>query len=69
MKKPTPVTVRRQLKRLRHVIETDPDAMVKRIGYAIETAVRYVSEDTVGWPDLVTQAREEADFMKREFPQ
>lgn len=65
---PKAVMIKRHLQRLRkEVIEQDDDLIAARIAYAMETAIRWTLEDTVGWPSLTEQARGEADFLRRQL--
>lgn len=58
---------KKQLRALRRLIETDPDPIVTRIAYSMEFAVRYATENTVGWPTLVKEARENAELLRDEL--
>jgi hypothetical protein len=60
-------TIKRHLKQLRkQEIESD-DPIAFRIAYAMEQAVRWATEATVGWPGLAEQARIEAGLLRREL--
>jgi hypothetical protein len=60
----SPTTIKRHLRQLRkEVIESD-DVMAARIAYAMECAVRWATERTVGWPSLVEQARIDAKCLR-----
>ena len=61
-------TRRRHLRDLRRVIE-DPasDDVLKRIAYAMETAVKRVTVPVVGWPSLVEEAQLMANLLRGEL--
>lgn len=58
--------IHREMKRLRKFIEADGmgDPVAKRIAYSIETALRWALEDTVGWPGLVEEAKDNAACLE-----
>lgn len=60
-------TIKRNLKELRTLIDTDPDPVVRRIAYSMETAIRWATEETVGWDEMVDEAIEEATILKNEL--
>jgi hypothetical protein len=60
-------SVKTNLIQLRHLIDSTSDPILKRIAYAIETAVRWAREDVRGWPDLVEEAEAEAALLKKEI--
>ena len=60
-------TIKRHLKELRHLIDTSPDPIVVRIAYAMETAVRWATEDVKDWPSLAQEAEEEAKILRSEL--
>ena len=63
-----PKTIRRHLKTLRaECIQGQADPILMRIAYAMETAVRKMTERTVGWPSLVEEAKTEADLLRKEL--
>jgi hypothetical protein len=59
--------IKRNLRELREFIETSDDGVATRVAYAIETAVRWATEETVEWPGLVQQAKDEAALLRKEF--
>lgn len=61
-------TRRRHMRELRRLIE-DPasDVVLKRVAYAMESAVRRVTEPVVGWPSLAHEARLSADLLRQEL--
>ena len=60
--------IKQELKRLRaECIDGQSDAVLKRIAYEMETAIRYATERTVGWPNLVDLAREAARLIRQEL--
>jgi len=59
-------TINKHLKELRELIDTSKDPLETRIAYAMETAVRWATEDTVGWEGLKDQAINEAAILKKE---
>src|SRR5262245_5727125 len=69
MAKKSPVTIKRNLRQLRKEIIDSDDIIASRIAYAMECAVRWVTEETVGWGTLATNARAEADLLRRELRQ
>ncbi len=58
--------IKAELKALRqHCICQDADPILRDVAYAIEQAVRYVTEDGIrGWRSLGGQAREAATIMR-----
>ena len=60
-------TIRKHLKELRKLIDETPDPVLKRIAYTMETAVRWATEDTVGWNGLQQEAEEAAYLLKEEM--
>ena len=62
-------TIQRHLKQLRtECIDTpEADAVLMRIAYAMETAVRWATENTVGWSGLRDEARMLADLLRNEL--
>lgn len=66
--KPSDRTVKKHLKELRALIENEAtDEVTRRIAYAMECAVRWATEDTVGWNGLAQEARDEAWFLRQEL--
>ena len=60
-------TIRRNLKELRSLIDSSNDLILRRIAYAMEHAVRWATEDTVGWHSLAREAEEEAKILRGEL--
>lgn len=60
-------TIKRHLKQLREQVINSSDPVEERIAYAMETAVRWAIEPTLGWPGLAEQARIEAELLRREL--
>jgi len=60
-------TIRRHLNQLRkEAIDVD-DPVLRRIAYAMETAVRWATENTVGWDSLLIEAQMQATYLKQEI--
>lgn len=58
-------TRQRQLAELRKTcIEQGDDPVLRRVAYAMEMAVRRVTEPVVGWPSLATKARALTDLLR-----
>ena len=59
--KPSQRTIKKSLKELRKLIDEHQDPAVQRIAYGMETAIRWATEDTVGWEppakDAISLAR------------
>lgn len=67
--KPKPSTIRKIKRVYRKLCEDHPDPKVQRIAQGMETALRWATEDTVGWkikdePLLLAQFLA-ADMMRR----
>lgn len=63
-----PKTVKKHLKQLREeCIDGVSDPVLKRIAYAMETAVTRVTRKTVGWPSLAEEACREAALLREEL--
>lgn len=58
-------TIKKNLKELRELIDTSPDIFEHRMAYTIETALRWAIEDTVGWPDMIQEAKDAAWLLKK----
>lgn len=65
--KPNQRTIKRHLKELRELIDSTDDFIEARIAYAMETAVRWATENTVDWDSLVKQAKDEATILRQEI--
>ena len=64
----TPQAIKRHLARLRkRAIEPDTDWLTARIAYAMETAIRRVTEPVVGWPTLEQEAADTAKLIREEI--
>ena len=61
-------TIRRHKKALRALIE-DPtsDDVLRRIAYAMETALWWASQKTVGWQPMADEARLLASLLRKEL--
>lgn len=64
---PSQRTIKRRLKELRTLIDTDPDPAVQRIAYGMETAIRWATENTVGWEAPAVTAKDLAVMLRREI--
>lgn len=64
---PSERTIKRRLKELRDVIDNNPDPCVQRIAYAMETAIRWAREDTVGWTPPAEDAKLLAKMLRDEL--
>lgn len=62
-------TIRKHLRELRQLIENTDDPLERQIAYAMETAVRWATEETVGWPGLREEAKAEARILAKELEQ
>ena len=63
----SPATIKRHLKQLRKEVVESDDIIASRIAYAMETAIRWVTEKTVGWPSLAEQAQIDAKALREEI--
>lgn len=59
-------TLRRTGKSLRKLIDTTDDPYVRRVAYAMETAIRWAALDTVGWPSMEKEALVLAKLLRDE---
>lgn len=64
---PSQRTITQNLKELRALIDTTKDPILCRIAYEMETAVRWATEKTVGWPRLRQQALEATNMLRVEL--
>jgi len=64
---PSQRTIKRRLKELRTLIDTNKDPAVTRIAYAMECAIRWATLDTVGWEPPAATAIELAGILRREL--
>jgi hypothetical protein len=60
-------TIKRRLKELRLQIDASKDPAIKRISYAMETAITWASSKTVGWESPAATARDLATILRREL--
>ncbi|BFM16242.1 hypothetical protein R50073_24250 [Maricurvus nonylphenolicus] len=63
----TPEQIKEEMDDLRQLIDSTDDAVVKRIAYEMETAIRSVIEDVVDWPTLSEQAIGAASMLRDEL--
>ena len=66
MSVPNKKDIKRALKDLRTTIDNNADPAVQRIAYGMETAIRWVTEDTVGWPSPDREAKMLAKMLRDE---
>lgn len=60
--------IKRELKKLRTLIENnEDDPVLSRIAYEMETAIRWATEDTTGWPSPREQAISGSKMLKSEL--
>lgn len=59
-------TIRRATKALRVLIDGSDDPYERRIAYAMETALRWASLDTVNWPSMEKEAKTLARLLRDE---
>lgn len=64
--KPSQATLKKHLRELRHVVEHDPDPIVRRLAYQAETSIRWATQDTVGWPTPVKDVLANARLLHEE---
>jgi hypothetical protein len=64
---PNKRTIKKRLKELRALVDTHPDPAVQRIAYGMETAIRWATEDTVGWTPPAKDAVELARLLYGEI--
>jgi hypothetical protein len=60
-------SIQKSVKALRKLIDSSPDPVVCRIAYAVETALRWATEDTHQWPRPEREVLEEADILRHEL--
>lgn len=61
-------TIKRQVRKLRKLVETTDDKVVARIAYAMETALQWVLyERTTGWVPMDVEAKKEAEILRKEL--
>lgn len=66
--KPADSQIRRELQRLRRIIETSRDPVERRVAQSMEEAIRWATEDTVGWTHPSATVRQYADMIRAERP-
>lgn len=64
--KPTRATIKRAIRELREIVDESRDPYAVRIAYAVEHALRWASEYTVGWPSPATDVKLEAKLLREE---
>lgn len=64
---PSERTRKRWLKKLRELIDDSSDPAVQRIAYGMETVIRQVTENTVGWPSPADEAQLLAKMLREEL--
>jgi hypothetical protein len=64
---PAASTVRRHLRRLRKLIDESESLHEQKIAYAMEKAIRWAREDTVGWGDMAREAVVQAEILKTQL--
>lgn len=60
-------TIRKAKRALRRVVDHSPDPCEQRIAYAMETAITWAREHTVGWPAMDVEARTLAQLLRNEL--
>lgn len=60
-------TLRRCMRDLRVVIDTNPDPAVQRIAYGMECAIRWATEKTVSWKEPAEEAQLLATMLREEL--
>lgn len=63
----SPSTIRRHKRELRALIDSRPDPTDARIAYAMETALTWATEKTVGWGKMADTAKELAQLLRDEL--
>lgn len=64
---PSEKTIKKSLKDLRTLVDESRDPAVQRIAYAMETAIRWATEDTKGWPKPDQEAKLLAKMLREEL--
>lgn len=64
---PSQRMIKRRLKELRTLIDTSKDPTVTRIAYGMECAIRWATEDTVGWESPAMIAMDLAQMLRTEL--
>lgn len=60
-------TMRLAMRELRDVIDNDPDPIVQRVAYGMETVLRWSRLQTVGWKRPAEEARAIAAVLREEL--
>ena len=60
-------SLRAELKKLRDTIDGNKDPLVVRIAYEVETALRWASEETVGWEPPSASVISAANMLRAEL--
>lgn len=63
---PSKRAIKAELKRLRALVESDRDPITQRIAYAMEAAITWATEDTVGWEHPHKMVADETRVMLAE---
>jgi hypothetical protein len=66
MSTPSKRTIEGEIRKLRAIVETNSDPAIRRIAYAIETALRWSIEDTKGWERPSEDVYSEAEILKKQ---
>jgi hypothetical protein len=64
---PSKRTIKKRLTELRDLVDHNPDPIVQRIAYGMESAIRWATEDTKGWPAPEAEAKLLAKFLREEL--
>ena len=64
---PNKQKVNAQLRDLRKLIDSTKDPCEFRIAYAMETAIRWATENTDGWQGMAIEAKEQAKILREEL--
>lgn len=67
--KPTKAKIKAELKKLRHVVENSDCPITVRIAYSMEHAIRWATEETVGWNKPHKDASGDAEILKNQIKQ
>jgi hypothetical protein len=65
--KPSESAIQHELSRLRAFIDTSDDPIATRIAYAVETAIRWATEETADWDKPLEEAQSEAKILRAEL--
>jgi hypothetical protein len=61
-------TIRRNLRGLQRLIDDpDTDPLTQRVAYAMETAIRWITENTRGWPAMPGEAKAMAALIRQDM--